>query len=204
VRRTALFVVAWFVAGSAAVALATAGVSMVGNQVTGSRPSSLSAAEVEAQLAGDGVTTSTTTAVTGTPGGAGEAGTSTTAPGTDGGGGGGGTEGPLTTAPPAGSGGGGGQPAPPTTSAAPPTTAPPPAADPSETRTYLLVGGTATLRFAPTGVTVVVASPNAGYAVDVEGTHGNGVRVEFRSEEHRSRVEGWWDGGPQDDTEEQD
>jgi hypothetical protein len=60
------------------------------------------------------------------------------------------------------------------------------------------------LRFAPTGVTVVVASPNAGYAVDVEGTHGNGVRVEFRSEEHRSRVEGWWDGGPQDDTEEQD
>ena len=37
----------------------------------------------------------------------------------------------------------------------------------------------------------------AGVAVVVvEPEHGNGVKVEFESEAHESRVYGWWDGGP--------
>jgi hypothetical protein len=29
------------------------------------------------------------------------------------------------------------------------------------------------------------------------------VRVEFENDSHRSRIEGWWDGGPQDRVREQ-
>ncbi len=67
-----------------------------------------------------------------------------------------------------------------------------------ETRPYPLIGGTVTLQFAPSGVTVLDAVPNQGFSVEVEPEHGNGWKVEFRSESHRSRVDGWWDGGPQD------
>jgi hypothetical protein len=179
VRRTALYVAAWFAAGVAAVSLASAGVSMVGNQVTGSRPSPLSAADVEAELIADEPATTTTTTLTPPPTNPGT-GTPTT---------GGTNPGPTATSAP-------------TSVTPPPTTAPP--AAPAVTRTYTLVGGTATLRFEAAGVTVVVASPNAGYSVDTESTHDNGVRVEFRSDEHRSRVEGWWDGGPRDEVDESD
>lgn len=185
-RRSFLFVAAWLGAGVAAVALATAGVSMVGNQVTGSRPSPLSADEVRQELeARDLSTTTSTTGPTepstttslGAPSG-GEAtteatprsGTATTRPGTS-----------PTTAPPA------------------PTTT---TAEPVELRTYSLVGGTATLRFAPSGVSLVDAVPAAGFSTEIEPTHSNGIRVEFENESHRSRVEGWWDGGPRDATEE--
>ena len=64
------------------------------------------------------------------------------------------------------------------------------------TRSYDLVGGTATLRFSPSGVTVVVATPGAGFTVDIGESHGGGARVEFESDDHRSRLDGWWDGGP--------
>jgi hypothetical protein len=47
-------------------------------------------------------------------------------------------------------------------------------------------------------VTVQWANPNAGFEVKVESEHGNGVRVEFESDDHRTRVEGWWADGPQD------
>ncbi|HKA85128.1 MAG TPA: hypothetical protein VKD21_14745 [Acidimicrobiales bacterium] len=76
------------------------------------------------------------------------------------------------------------------------TTAPP--ADPSATtRTYRMQGGVVALRFSPAGVEVVGASPADGFTVDVEPEHGNGVKVEFESDAHRSRVDAWWDGGPQ-------
>jgi hypothetical protein len=76
------------------------------------------------------------------------------------------------------------------------TTAPP--ADPSATTsTYKMQGGVVTLRFSPAGVEVVGASPYEGFTVDVEPEHGNGVKVEFESDAHRSRVDAWWDGGPQ-------
>lgn len=71
-----------------------------------------------------------------------------------------------------------------------------------ETRTYPLVGGTATLRFSPAGVTVVAANPNPGFSVEVE-PEGSGLEVVFRSATHRSKVEAWWDGGPRDSVEEE-
>ncbi len=85
------------------------------------------------------------------------------------------------------------------TSAPPPggsttTTAGPPAD--ATTKTYPLVGGTVTLRFSAAGVSVVAATPNQGFDVDWEPEHGNGVRVEFESDQHESRIDAWWDGGP--------
>lgn len=86
---------------------------------------------------------------------------------------------------------------PPSTTAS--STAPPAtAASAAETRTYNLVGGTVSLRFAATGVTVVFANPGPGFTVDSEPENVNGVKVEFESETHRSRVDGWWDNGPLD------
>jgi hypothetical protein len=58
-------------------------------------------------------------------------------------------------------------------------------------------GGVVTLSFSPAGVDVVGATPNEGFTVDSEPEHGNGVKVEFESDAHRSRVDAWWDGGPQ-------
>jgi len=81
---------------------------------------------------------------------------------------------------------------------APTTTSTAPAADAaSTTETYRTVGGVVTLRFSPSGVEVVGATPNEGFNVDSEPEHGNGVKVEFESDAHRSRVDAWWDGGPQ-------
>lgn len=90
----------------------------------------------------------------------------------------------------------------PPTTAAVPTTAASPTTAAGETRTYPLRGGTATLRFSPSGVTVVVANPNPGYSVEVEPSHGNGVEVSFEGDDHRSKVEAWWDGGPREQVDE--
>jgi hypothetical protein len=91
------------------------------------------------------------------------------------------------------------------TTAASPTTAPPattattaPNQPAPVTRTYDLVGGSTALRFTPEGVTVVFATPEAGYQVRSEPRDDGGWRVEFDGPGGRSRVEGWWDGGPQD------
>jgi hypothetical protein len=184
-RRTVVLAAVWLVVAGGAVAVAWQGVAVVGNQVTDDRPAPLAASEIESRLA-----ESTTTA------GAADAPTSTTS-----------------SAPPADSGSGGAEPGPvasgvvttqPATSptAPPPTTAPPPAAV-AETRTYNLQGGTASLRFAPSGVTVVFANPAPGFAVSVEPEHGNGVKVEFESEAHESRVDGWWENGPVDRVQEE-
>lgn len=80
-----------------------------------------------------------------------------------------------------------------TTTATASTTAPA-----GETRTYNLQGGTASLRFSPAGVEVVFANPAPGFSVEAEPEHTNGVKVEFESDTHESRVDGWWDGGPVD------
>lgn len=181
-RRTITYVAVWFAAGIGAVTLGSAAVSLVGNQVTGSRPAPLSADEVRSELSDDAGSTTTTasdgsTTSTTPPGGA----TVTTRPGPT----------PTTSAP---SG---------TNGTTPTTTTPEPAPLP-ETRTYSLEGGTATLRFEATGVTVVEATPRPGYSVEVEPTHDNGSQVEFRSDNHRSRVEGWWDDGPRDEVREEE
>jgi hypothetical protein len=83
------------------------------------------------------------------------------------------------------------------------TTAP---SAPSETHTYNLTGGTATFRFSPDGVTVVAAVPNSGFTTTTEPESENGfagIRVQFESDGHRSRITAWWDGGPQVDPREQ-
>ena len=155
-RRTALFVAGWVVAGVASVTAASLGVSLVGNQVTADRPTPLSATEVRNELAA-------------------AASTSPTAP--------------STTVAPA-------------EPSSPDVAAPPDAG--GETRTFALVGGTATLRFDPAGATVVAATPAPGFAVETSSEHGNGVRVEFESDEHRSRVTAWWEGGPRQEVREDD
>lgn len=193
VRKTVLYVTVWFVAGVAAVGLASAGVSMVTRQVTGSRPAPLSAGQVREELAAGEIETDGTTTTTSAP-----ARSSTTvaaSPSTTV------TGGPATTAPSSPSSG----PGPSSAAAATTTTAPPPPPA-TTTRTYDLVGGTATLRFSPNGVTVVVATPKAGFSVDVGASHDGGARVEFESVkfDHRSRVDAWWDGGPQDEVREED
>jgi hypothetical protein len=154
---------------------------MVGNQVTGSRPSPLSAEEVRSELALEAATTTTLAGVTDSslPNEA-TTSTSVTAP-----------TGPTTTTSRSGS----------TSPTTPATTQPGP---PPETRTYTLVGGTATLRFTADGVTVWASTPNPGYSAVTEATHDNGIRVEYRSDAHRSRVEGWWDAGPRDEVREED
>ena len=176
-RRTLPFVALWFVAGAAAAGIATAGVAVVNDQLTGSRPAPLSAAEVR-QQAGATPATSTTdtterpTTTTTAPAGP----TTTTSVGTSG------TTGST-------DGGGSGGPTP----ASPPATSAPAAA---VTRTYELVGGTTTIRFAPSGITVLSATPKPGFAAKVE-PEGAGKKVEFESDAHRSRIDAWWSGGPQ-------
>jgi hypothetical protein len=181
-RKTVPYLTAWFVAGVGAVWLASAGVAMVGQQVTDdSRPAPLSADQVRDELAAeDGITTTTTApSATSTTG----AGPTTTAGGT------------ATTQ------GSGGPPASGGVATTATTSAPPPPAPAPTTKTYNLVGGTATLRFSSTGVTVVAAFPNAGFAVEVSD-HEGAARVEFESDDHRSRLDGWWAGGPQDEVRE--
>lgn len=187
-RRTALFAVAWVVAAAASVLVASQGVALVGRQVTDRRPSPLSAAQIEDALA-DAEQTSTSTsrpldATSPTTPSSSSSSTSTTSTTVTG----------DSTPPPAPGPG----PATSTTTIRSTSTTAPPAAPDAETRTYSVEGGTVSLRFASTGVTVVFANPAAGFDVEVEPEHGNGVGVEFESETHRSRVDGWWEGGPVD------
>ena len=47
-----------------------------------------------------------------------------------------------------------------------------------------------------------MATPKPGFTVDIGDSHDGGVRVEFENDDHRSRLDGWWDGGPQDEVRE--
>jgi hypothetical protein len=178
VRRSIAFVALWFLAGAAATTVAWLGVSTVSDQLagSGSHPDPLSADEIAAEVEDASTTTvaSLDTTTTSTST------TSTTAP-------------QVTTT---------------TVSSSPATSSPPSptttAAPQPVVRSYDLVGGSATLRFSPSGVTVVVASPKAGFTVDISSSHDGGKRVEFESAEHRSRLDAWWDGGPQDEVREDD
>lgn len=96
------------------------------------------------------------------------------------------------------------RPAAPVTTARPSSPTPPPVIAPvaEVTETYTLVGGTASLRYTARGVSVLFANPNPGFRSDIK-TLGNGVRVEFRSDDHRSRVTGSWTNGPKEKVDEQ-
>ena len=177
-RRTLPYLAAWFAAGAVAVTVASAAVAVVGDQVTDGRQAPLSAEQVRELAAAADATTTTTSEPPVTT-------TTTTPPSST----------PTTV--------GGGSTARPGTSPTTTTTTtrPPPSA---VTRTYNLVGGTATLRFGPAGVQVVAAVPNPGFSVDVSEAHGTGARVEFEDDDHRSRVDGWWDGTARDEVREDD
>lgn len=71
------------------------------------------------------------------------------------------------------------------------------------TTTFAMTGGTATVRFAPGEVAVLSAVPSRGFETDVDNEDGR-VRVEFRSDDHRSRLEVWWDGAPRHSIREQE
>ena len=70
-----------------------------------------------------------------------------------------------------------------------------PAAPETTTRTFTLTGGTATVQFSPTDVTVVSAVPATGFETDVDRDDGR-TRVEFESDAHQSRLDVWWDDAP--------
>ena len=80
-----------------------------------------------------------------------------------------------------------------TTTKAPPTTT---TAVPTQTKTVNLVGGTTAVAFSPSGVSVLWATPKSGFTVSV-AQEPPGMKVEFRSDDHRSRVDVWWNNGPQ-------
>lgn len=188
----------WALATAAAVAVAVQGVGFVGREVTDRRPPALSVEDVRAALRDGELASPTTTSTT--------ASSSTTVVADA-------SAGPVTTAArpatgarsPSGSGvasGGSGSAGPATSggSSGTGTTSPAPS---STTRTYTLVGGSASVRFEPGKVTVLWATPNSGYEVDVETYAPDRVEVRFRSESHESELTAWWDGGPRDAIEEE-
>jgi hypothetical protein len=188
VRRFFAFGVAWLAAAVVATVVAWQGVGLIGDQVTDKQSSTLSAAQVDAALAGSTTTEATgRSSTSGTP-----RRSTTTAPGSTNPGAtrGGGT--PAGTQP---SGGGPGA-----TTGAPGPAATSPAPEP--TRPILLPfhlkGGNVTISFSPTAVRMVSATPNPGYALTRNSPgDNNGWRVEFEGAAGRSRLDAWWAGGPQ-------
>jgi len=194
-RRVALYGAGWLAAAAVAVLLAWQGVGRVGISVTDRHPRPLSADQAREALAGGaapsanpapdpGAVNPPAPPATGNPVPTRPSPTRTTVP--------------SRPVPPA-----------PSPTTAPTTVTTRPAAPATTTttagvlRTYNLVGGSVTLRFDPSGkVTVVWANPNPGFRVEVDDRSDGGVRVRFDSDSHRSQVEAWWSGGPQDQVEE--
>ena len=190
-RRVALYGIGWLAAATVAILLAWQGVALVGTDVTNHHPRPLSADQARDALGqppGPGPAAPAAT-VTGPPGTGPAASTTTTTV----------TRPTVTTATTRPS-------APPTTATTlPPGPAPtsPPPAPAAQTRTYNLIGGSATLRFSPSGVSVVWANPNPGFRAEIDNRSDGGVRVRFDSDSHRSELEAWWDGGPRDQVQEE-
>ena len=202
VRRIFTLSVAWLAAAIVAAVVPWQGVGLIGDQVTDHRDGRLTAAQIDAALAEaerGGIPippTTTTLPPTGDSSVAGTTPQATTAAGAGAGGiGTGTTPGRSTTpsrgtAPATGSNtgsGSGGQPS-------PASSAPAPAA---VVKNYTVAGGTASISFAPDDVKVLWATPAPGFTVSSE-PEGPGIRVEFESSNARSRIDAWWDGGPQD------
>ena len=188
-RRIFTLSVAWLAAAVVAAVVAWQGVRLVGDQVTDDRDGMLSGSEIDAALTGGGggiplpptTTTATPPSTTAADAGAGGTGSGTSTAGS--------TTPSRGTAPATGSNGtsgSGGQPA--------PAPAPAPAA---VVRPYSVTGGTASISFSPAGVEVLWARPASGWSVKTE-LEGSAVRVEFESDDARSRIDAWWADGPQD------
>jgi len=63
-------------------------------------------------------------------------------------------------------------------------------------RSFHMAGGDAALRFAADSVTVISATPNQGYAVEVRPKATNELVVNFRSDSHLSQIDAYWENGP--------
>lgn len=64
------------------------------------------------------------------------------------------------------------------------------------TRTYDLVGGTVSVRFSGGDtVELLFATPADGFDVEIDDAGPAEVRVEFESDDHRSRLRARWSGG---------
>jgi hypothetical protein len=177
VRRRTAMVALWALGTMFAAFVAWRGVAVVGDAVTGDRPDALSGDDVATALAAASASTASTAST----------GESTSAP---------------STGAPSGTSATTARPRTPTTNL--PATAPPTTAPSGSIRNYNLVGGTATIRFTPTSVTVVLTRPRDGFSVRVEQQSPTSVEVRFESDDHESRLEAFWSGGPRDDIEERD
>lgn len=176
VRSLVKLSLAWLAATAAAVALGVVAVGVVTDSVTENRPDRLSAIAVRNALTvPDASSGPETTAPPAT--------TPSSRPA---------ATGPPATSPPATA------PAPPTTTA----TAPPAGAAP-EDRTFQLVGGTVGVRFENGGARLLWATPKPGFRVESSGGSDE-VDVRFRSGDHESRLEAFWDNGPQSEVEERE
>lgn len=87
-----------------------------------------------------------------------------------------------------------------TTSTTVPATAPTPAA---ETQTFTLTGGSAAISFSASGLKLLWATANPDFGVIIED-QSQGLKIEFRSPNHRSRLDVWWENGPAHDIEERE
>jgi hypothetical protein len=72
-----------------------------------------------------------------------------------------------------------------------------------EDRTYQLVGGTVGVHFENGGARLLWATPKPGFRVDSSGSSDQ-VDVRFRSDDHESRLNAFWDNGPRSEVEERD
>ena len=89
---------------------------------------------------------------------------------------------------------------PPTTPTAAPqptaTAEPTPTVQPAQVLTFELIGGTASVSFAEDQIHVLWATPEPGFSAEISNS-GPGQRVEFHSDDGESRLDVWWDAGPQ-------
>lgn len=83
----------------------------------------------------------------------------------------------------------------PVTTAPTTTTAGPVAFPPAEDRTYRLTGGTVGVRFERGAARLLWATPQPGFRVETRRSSPR-VDVRFESEDHESRLDASWDGGP--------
>lgn len=78
----------------------------------------------------------------------------------------------------------------------PPPPAPTPPAATTNTQTFSLIGGTASVSCTGSQVTVNWATPKSGFQVETgSSSGGTQVEVKFRSDTHESKLEAWCAGG---------
>lgn len=75
--------------------------------------------------------------------------------------------------------------------------------EPAIVELFTTEGGQAEISFSPTKVEVLWAVPAPGWEARSE-VEGDGVKVEFRGDDERYRIDAWWDGGPQNRIREDD